>query len=120
GAAAVSDESRQPQARDPPVPRHYPQLLRDAVRRSLCLGRDRRDAANSLRADLRDMIRPILTEIGIFLLPFAAYAVFLVAARYNLLDTSSWPIHIIGGLVGIALALTVAVLVLFANFSGAP
>ena len=66
------------------------------------------------------MIRPILTEIGIFLLPFAAYAVFLVAARYNLLDTSSWPIHIIGGLVGIALALTVAVLVLFANFSGAP
>ena len=66
------------------------------------------------------MIRPVATEIGIFLLPFAAYALFLVAARYNLLDTSSWPMPIVGSLVGVALALTVIVLVLFANFSGAP
>ena len=66
------------------------------------------------------MIRPALTEIGIFLLPFAAYALFLVAARFNLFDTSSWPLHIVGGLIAVALALTVAVLVLFAHFSGAP
>jgi hypothetical protein len=66
------------------------------------------------------MIRPVLTEVGLFLLPFAAYAIFLLASRYNLLATSSWPIHIVGGLVGVALALTVGALVLLANFSGAP
>ena len=27
------------------------------------------------------MIRPVLTEIGIFLIPFVAYALFLVATR---------------------------------------
>jgi hypothetical protein len=66
------------------------------------------------------MIRPLFTEVGIFLLPFAAYALFLIASRYNLLATSSWPLHIIGGLVGVAMALTIVALVLLANFSGAP
>jgi Family of unknown function (DUF6111) len=66
------------------------------------------------------MIRPVLTEIGIFLIPFAAYALFLIASRYNLLALSSWPMHVIGGLIGVALVLTLIVLVLFANFSGAP
>ena len=66
------------------------------------------------------MIRPILTEIGIFLLPFLAYAMFLVASRSQLLATSSWPLHIVGSLVGVALALTVLALVLLAQFSGAP
>ena len=27
------------------------------------------------------MIRPVLTEVGIFLIPFAVYALFLVATR---------------------------------------
>ena len=31
------------------------------------------------------MIRPVLTEIGIFLIPFAVYAVFLIATRSGLL-----------------------------------
>jgi hypothetical protein len=66
------------------------------------------------------MIRPALTEVVIFLLPFAAYALFLAASRYQLLATTSWPIHVIGGLVGAALALTFLALLLFVHFSGAP
>ena len=39
------------------------------------------------------MIRPVLTEIGIFLIPFAVYALFLVATRSGLFVQSSWPMH---------------------------
>ena len=66
------------------------------------------------------MIRPLLSEIGLFLLPFVAYALFLIASRTNVLAAASWPLHIIGSLVGAALALTVGALVMLANFSGAP
>ena len=31
------------------------------------------------------MIRPALTEIGVFLIPFAVYALFLIATRSGLL-----------------------------------
>ena len=37
------------------------------------------------------MIRPVLTEIGIFLIPFAVYAMFLIATRSGVLTSSSWP-----------------------------
>ena len=66
------------------------------------------------------MIRPVLYEIGIFLIPFAAYALFLIASRTKLLSTTSWPIHIVARLIGVALALTVIALVLLANFTGSP
>ena len=36
------------------------------------------------------MIRPILTEIALFLAPFAAYALFLWATRAGVLDPKSW------------------------------
>jgi len=36
------------------------------------------------------MIRPVLTEIGIFLIPFAVYAVFLLATRSGLFDQTSF------------------------------
>ena len=65
------------------------------------------------------MIRPLLSEVGLFLLPFAAYALFLIASRTNVLTAASWPLHVIGALVGVALSLTVGALVLLANFSGA-
>ena len=45
------------------------------------------------------MIRPAFTEIGVFLIPFAVYALFLVATRSGLMLQSSWPVHIIGRLV---------------------
>jgi hypothetical protein len=66
------------------------------------------------------MIRPILTEIGIFLIPFAVYAAFLVATRSGLLVQSSWPLHVIAKLSIGALVLVVISFVLLAQYSGAP
>ena len=36
------------------------------------------------------MIRPVLTEVALFLAPFAAYAVFLWATRAGVLDPDAW------------------------------
>jgi hypothetical protein len=66
------------------------------------------------------MIRPVLTEIGIFLIPFAVYAAFLFASRSGVLAQSSWPLHIIGRLAVAAFVLVIVSLILLANFSGAP
>jgi uncharacterized protein DUF6111 len=66
------------------------------------------------------MIRPALTEIGIFLIPFAVYALFLVATRSGILVTSSWPMQVIGRLLIGSLLLVLVSLVLLVQFSGAP
>ncbi|MEW6639705.1 MAG: DUF6111 family protein [Pseudomonadota bacterium] len=66
------------------------------------------------------MIRPVLTEVGIFLIPFAVYAAFLIATRAGLLTAASWPTVVVARLVIGALLLTILSLVLLANFSGAP
>lgn len=66
------------------------------------------------------MIRAILTEVGIFLVPFAVYALFLIATRSGVIDTSSWPTAIVVRLSVVAALLTILSLVLLANFSGAP
>jgi hypothetical protein len=66
------------------------------------------------------MIRPVLTEVGIFLIPFVAYAVFLVATRAKVLHLPSWPLRVLSWLVLGALVLTIASLLLLAHFSGAP
>jgi hypothetical protein len=65
------------------------------------------------------MIRPALTEIGIFLIPFAVYALFLVATRSGLLVQSSWPLHMIAKLAIGALLLVIVSFILLAHFSGA-
>ena len=65
------------------------------------------------------MIRPAFTEIGVFLIPFAVYALFLVATRSGLLLQSSWPVHVIARLALGALLLVVVSFVLLAHFSGA-
>ena len=64
------------------------------------------------------MIRPAFTEIGIFLIPFAVYALFLVATRAGLTAQASWPVHIIGRLVLSSLLLVVISFILLAHFSG--
>ena len=66
------------------------------------------------------MIRPAFTEIGIFLIPFAVYALFLIATRSGLLVQSSWPVNVVAKLLLGSLLLVVASLVLLAQFSGAP
>ena len=65
------------------------------------------------------MIRPAFTEIGIFLIPFAVYALFLIATRSGLLIQSSWPVHVIAKLLLGAFLLVVASFILLAHFSGA-
>ncbi|HMM90304.1 DUF6111 family protein [Bradyrhizobium sp.] len=66
------------------------------------------------------MIRPVLTEVGIFLIPFAAYALFLIATRSGVFASSSWPAHLIAKLVLGSLLLVVLSFVMLAQFSGAP
>ncbi|MCK1423239.1 hypothetical protein IVB14_22145 [Bradyrhizobium sp. 180] len=65
------------------------------------------------------MIRTVLTEIGIFLIPFAIYALFLAATRSGLFARSSWPVTIVARLALVAIALVIAGLVGLAHFSGA-
>jgi hypothetical protein len=65
------------------------------------------------------MIRPAFTEILVFLIPFAVYAVFLIATRSGLMLQSSWPVHIIAKLVLGSLLLVVISFILLAHFSGA-
>ena len=66
------------------------------------------------------MIRPLLTEVGIFLIPFALYALFLLANKSGITLQSSWPLHVLGRLTLVALLLVVVSLLLLAHYSGAP
>ena len=65
------------------------------------------------------MIRPAFTEVGIFLIPFVVYAMFLIATRSGLLVQSSWPVHIIAKLALGSLLLVIVSFILLAHFSGA-
>ncbi len=65
------------------------------------------------------MIRPVLTEVAIFLIPFVAYALFLIATRSGVLVSSSWPVHLVAKLVLGSLLLVIISFVLLAHFSGA-
>jgi hypothetical protein len=64
------------------------------------------------------MIRPILTEIGLFLTPFAIYAAFLVATSAGVLDPVSWTLRRIGGLVIVSLLLMIGSFLLLAHVDG--
>ena len=66
------------------------------------------------------MIRPVLTEVGIFLIPFVVYALFLIATRSGVMASSSWPAHLIAKLVLGSLLLVIVSFLLLAHFSGAP
>jgi hypothetical protein len=66
------------------------------------------------------MIRPALTEIGIFLIPFAVYALILMASRSGVLVQTSWPLHLVAKLTLGAMVLVAISFVLLAQFSGAP
>ena len=49
------------------------------------------------------MIRPALTEILLFITPFAAYALFLVATRAGVLDPESWNWRVLSLLTAVAI-----------------
>lgn len=66
------------------------------------------------------MIRPVLMELGIFLVPFAIYAAYLIANRVDFMIAASWPQYVVVRLSLAALVLVVVSFILLANFSGAP
>jgi hypothetical protein len=66
------------------------------------------------------MIRPVLTEIGLFLTPFVLYAAFLFATRTGVLHPPAWtPRHLVG-LVIASLVLVIGSFLVLAKFSGSP
>jgi hypothetical protein len=66
------------------------------------------------------MIRPAITELALFIAPFAAYALFLWAARAGVVDVSAWQPLRIMWLTVAALVLVVAGFAVLAQFGGAP
>jgi hypothetical protein len=66
------------------------------------------------------MIRPVLTELALFLAPFAAYALFLWVTKAAVLDRASWPPRLLALLAIAALVLMLGSFVILAHFSGAP
>ena len=91
GAARLPDGPDQRAAPFARLAGHDAALLRHHLRRALHLGRDGGYFAQSLRSDL-SMIRPVLTEVLLFLTPFVLYAVFLWATQAGVLDLNSWPL----------------------------
>jgi hypothetical protein len=66
------------------------------------------------------MIRPIFTELSLFVAPFIAYALFLWATRTGVLDLSAWTAPRLMWLTASALVLVIASFLALAEFTGAP
>jgi hypothetical protein len=66
------------------------------------------------------MIRPIFTELALFLAPFVVYAIVLIATKSALFERSSWPPRTLAGLGIAALVLMIGSFIYLAHFSGAP
>jgi hypothetical protein len=66
------------------------------------------------------MIRPVFTEIVLFVAPFVLYAVFLWATKAGVMHPDSWPVSRIAWLTIAALALMVGSFIYFAHFTGSP
>jgi hypothetical protein len=66
------------------------------------------------------MIRPLATEIGLFLTPFVIYAAFLLATRAGILHPKAWTLRRLAGLIIASLILMVGSFVVLAQFGRAP
>jgi hypothetical protein len=66
------------------------------------------------------MIRPVATEIALFLVPFAIYAAFLVASRAGLMQPKMWTLPRLAGLLVVSLVLMGGSFFVLAEFTGAP
>lgn len=66
------------------------------------------------------MIRTLLTEVGLFVTPFALYAIFLWVTRAGLLHPDSWPVSRTVLLGIVALGLVLGSFLYFAQYTGAP
>ena len=66
------------------------------------------------------MIRPIFTELALFLVPFLIYAAFLWATRAGVLHPDAWRLPTLIWLTASALGLVVISFLVLAQFGGAP
>ena len=66
------------------------------------------------------MVRPFLTEIALFIAPFAVYAFFLWATRAGVLHPDAWSVPRLLTLTILALALMFGSFLVLAQFSGEP
>ena len=66
------------------------------------------------------MIRPVFTELALFVAPFVVYAIFLVATKAALLQRASWPPKVLASLGIAALLLMIGSFIVLSHFSGAP
>jgi len=66
------------------------------------------------------MIRPVFTELVLFLAPFVVYAIYLVATRAQVFDAISWPPKTLALLTIVALVLILGSFLVLAHFSGSP
>ena len=67
------------------------------------------------------MLRPVLTELVLFLTPFALYALFVVATRRGgLLDRANWPLSRVIWLLMVGFLLVIGSFIVLANWDGAP
>jgi len=66
------------------------------------------------------MIRPVLTELALFITPFVLYAIFLWATRAQVLDLERWSISTLVWLTFAAFALMIGSFLVLAQFSGSP
>jgi hypothetical protein len=66
------------------------------------------------------MIRPLLTELALFLAPFVLYALYVWVTHEGVLDVKAWSAPRLMWLSISALVLVIVSLVLLAQFGGAP
>ena len=66
------------------------------------------------------MIRPVLTELVLFVLPFLVYAVYLWATRAGVLHPESWPLSTLMWLTIAALLLIAGSFIVLAQWGGDP
>ncbi len=79
----------------------------------------RRGIGETARVGGGAMIRPLLTELLLFAIPFVLYSVFLWATRAGVMDPESWPLSRILTLGIISFLLVIGSFLYFANFKGA-
>ena len=64
------------------------------------------------------MIRPVFTELALFLAPFVVYAIYLVATKAALMTLASWPPKTLATLGICALILMIGSFIYLSHFSG--
>ena len=66
------------------------------------------------------MIRPVLTELALFLAPFLIYAIYLWGTRAGVLHPEAWSVSTLMWLTIAALALVLGSFIVLAQWGGEP